>query len=172
MIKVWDPFIRIYHWSMVTIIVSNLWINEEGDPWHNWLGYIASGLVLLRVLWGFFSGPHARWSAFFPTPQRLKKFVPLMIQGREPRTLTHNPLAAVVMILMLALVLLLAVTGYMMEEIDAYFGEDWVEDLHETFSNLLLVLAGLHIGGVLLASFKHKENLILSMITGKKRDGP
>lgn len=169
MIKVWDLFIRVCHWSLVTIVVSNLWINEEGDPWHNWLGYAACGLIFLRFIWGFIGGPHVRWSAFFPTTKRLKEFFPLFIKGKEPRQLTHNPIAAIGMISMLILVILLGVTGYMMEEIDVFFGEDWVEEAHSYLSNILLAFMIIHVLGVLLASFRHRENLILAMFTGKKK---
>lgn len=169
MIQVWDLFIRIYHWSLVTIVVSNLWLNEEGDPWHNWLGYTACALILLRFFWGFIGGPYVRWSAFFPTWTRLKEFIPLLIKRRDPRILTHNPLAAVAMISMLTLVIGLGISGYLLEETDRFFGDEFMEEVHEVFANLLMVLMGIHVLGVLHGSFHHKENLIKAMFTGKKK---
>ena len=48
-------------------------------------------------------------------------------------------------------------------------GEEIVEDLHELLANGLLVLIALHVGGVILASVRHRENLTRSMVTGDKR---
>lgn len=59
------------------------------------------------------------------------------------------------------------ISGWAMKT-DALWGEDWVEELHEGLANGMLVLIALHLAGVVVASFQHKENLVRAMITGQK----
>ena len=73
------------------------------------------------------------------------------------------------MILMMLCILLLGVTGFMMSEIDYFWGEDWVVNLHSWIANSLLTLVLVHIFAALFESYRLKENLPLSMVTGKRR---
>ena len=52
---------------------------------------------------------------------------------------------------------------------DAFWGVDWVEDAHKSLVWFTIGLVVLHIAGVILASIEHKENLVRSMFTGRKR---
>ena len=73
------------------------------------------------------------------------------------------------MILMMLCILSLGITGYMMQEIDYFWGEDWVEELHGWIANSLLALVIIHVFAALFESYRLKENLPLSMVTGKRR---
>lgn len=167
--KLWDPLIRLFHWSIAAIVVANYFFNEEGDDWHQWLGYVAIAWLTVRFFWGFFGSGAARWSDFFPTRANLTAHVTALVKGEPYHRMGHSPLGGLVIILMMLCILSLGITGLMMEEIDYFWGEDWVEDLHALIANVLIALVSIHLFAALFESYRLKENLPLSMITGKRR---
>lgn len=167
--KLWDPLIRIFHWSIAAIVVANYFFNEDGGDWHQWLGYIAVVWLTVRFFWGFVGSGAARWSDFFPTRTNLTAQVTALRRGEPYHRMGHSPLGGLVMILMMLCILSLGITGFMMEEIDYFWGEDWVENLHTWIANSLIALVSIHLFAALFESYRLKENLPLSMITGKRR---
>lgn len=167
-VKVWDGFIRLFHWSLVAIVALNLFVLEEGDVAHRWLGYFAAGAVLARVLWGFVGSRHARFADWFPTPARLRAHLCAMRRGEADNHLGHNPLAGLMILTLLSVILGLAVSGWLMGT-DAYFGVEWVEELHEALSVGLQGLVAVHVLAALLMGRKLRQPLIRAMITGYKR---
>lgn len=168
-VKLWDPLIRLFHWSVAAIVVANYFLNEEGDDWHQWLGYIAIAWLTVRFFWGFFGTGAARWSDFFPTRANLTAHIGALVRGEHYHRMGHSPLGGLVMILMMLCILSLGITGFMMEEIDYFWGEDWVENVHSWIANSLIALVAIHIAAAVFESYRLKENLPLSMITGKRR---
>lgn len=168
--KLWDPVVRLSHWILAFVFFANYFFNEEGDDWHQWLGYIAVGALVVRFLWGFFGTRAARWSDFFPTPAHLAKHVRALGRGQDYERMGHSPIGALVMILMLLCILALGITGYMMQEIDRFWGVEWLETTHGTVANTLLALVIIHISAAVFLSYRLKENLPLSMITGRRAD--
>jgi len=92
---VWDRFVRLFHWSLVSCVVLNQFVLEAGETPHEWVGYTASALVLARIVWGFVGSRHARFSDFFPTPARLARHIRALARGEHPQYAGHNPLGAV-----------------------------------------------------------------------------
>lgn len=167
-VRVWDPLVRLFHWTIVTGVVLNLWVLEHGKYWHKVTGYVVVGALAIRLVWGIVGTRHARFSDFFPTPRRVVNHVRQLLAGTDPRTLGHSPLGAVMMLSLMALLAGLGVTGWMMG-LDAFWGEKWLETLHDVMANAVLGLAILHIAAAMIESVRHRENLPLAMITGRKR---
>jgi cytochrome b len=168
-IALWDPFVRVFHWSLASAFLLNYWVTEGGDEIHEWLGYTALVLVLARVVWGFGNTGAARWAAFWPTRTRLAAHWSEIRSGEPHRKLGHSAFGAVVMIGMMGGMLLLGILGFAMEEIDYFWGDDRLESIHESIADVVAVLTAIHLGGALVQSFWLRENLPLSMITGRRR---
>lgn len=166
-IRVWDMAVRLTHWGVAAIVLYAL-VDDSGDEVHRTLGYIAAGLVLFRLLWGFIGSEHSRFSAWLPRPAGALAYARALAQGRAPRFISHTPLGAMMMLAMWALILALAVTGWM-SRLDPFWGEDWPIDIHRWLANTLLGLIVVHVLAAIAMSIKGRENLVLSMITGRKR---
>lgn len=166
-LRVWDPFVRLFHWSLVGCVLVDYFVIDDGEAVHQWLGYIAAALVLARIVWGFVGSGYARFADFFPTPSRLLRHLAHMRAGRHDFHAGHNPLGALMMLALMALVLALGVTGYM-QGMDAYWGEEWLQELHEALAAILIGLAVLHVLGAIVMSRIDRINLVRAMITGVK----
>jgi len=167
-VKVWDPLVRVFHWSLV-VSFALAWISaDEWDDLHIWAGYAAAGLIAFRLVWGLFGPRYARFRQFVRSPGAVAAYVGNLLIGRERRYLGHNPAGGAMIVALIVSLALLCLTGWMYT-LDLFWGSDWLEEIHEVLANLLLVLVGLHVAGVILASLKHHENLARAMITGRKR---
>ncbi len=167
-VPIWDPLVRIGHWALVAC-VALAWISRTGGhTWHERFGYGALAIVLLRVLWGFIGPRNARFSEFVRSPKPTLRYALLVIAAREPRHVGHNPLGGWMVAALLIVISLTCFSGWLYST-DAYWGVKWVADAHEMLSDLLLGLVALHLAGVALASYRHRENLVAAMIHGRKR---
>lgn len=183
-IKVWDPLVRLFHWSLAgSFLIA--WLLE--DSWlalHVVVGYTALGLVMVRLLWGLVGPRHARFSDFVRPPAAVWAYLRDVAAFRARRHLGHNPAGGAMVVALLAAVVLTGVTGlatYGAEEFAgplAVLGHApvWaggaLEAIHEFLANLTVLLVALHVAGVLLASVQHRENLVRAMVTGRKRTEP
>lgn len=166
-VLVWDLPTRIFHWLLVIFFVGAI-LTQESEKWrlfHVTFGYSMVGLVIFRLIWGFIGSKYARFTEFVRSPQDVLDYSLKTVSGKGRRYIGHNPLGSVAVLIMLFLILLIGLTGYIVFN---DLSSEWVNELHEFFGNLLLAIVGIHIGGVFLSGLKHRENLIKSMITGKK----
>lgn len=167
-VKVWDPFVRVFHWSLVGLFAFSFLTGDEWKSAHMLSGYLIATLIALRVIWGVIGTEHARFSSFIYRPTTVLAFLADSVRMRARRYLGHNPAGGAMVIALLLAISGIATTGYMMTT-DAYWGVEWVEDTHKTLVYGTLGLIGLHLAGVLFASLEHHENLVRSMLNGWKR---
>lgn len=166
-VKVWDVGVRVFHWALVASFVTAWLTAEDLQSLHHWAGYAAAGLVALRLLMGVAGTRYARFSQFVRSPSTILRYLRDMARGRERRYLGHNPAGALMVLALLATMAGVAATGWM-QTTDRFWGLEWVETLHEALANGMLGLVLLHVGGVILASLRHRENLVRAMVTGRK----
>jgi len=200
-VKIWDPLVRIFHWSLVATFAIAYLTGDEESRLHELAGYVVLGLVAMRIVWGFVGTRYARFRDFVYRPSTVAAYAKSMLAGKPKRYLGHNPLGGAMIVALLVALLATGATGLAAQQAqegsqtvatitarvaawtpdivaravadddeDGHGGKQegvWGE-MHEFFANLTLVLVGLHIGGVLLGSLAHRENLVRAMFTGRK----
>lgn len=181
-VKVWDPFVRIFHWTLVLSFFISYFTEEDFLVIHSFAGYTVLALLLLRIIWGLIGTRYARFSDFTYSLQTIKEFIKDTFYLRAKRYLGHNPAGGAMILLMSISLLVTTLTGIAVYGIEEQAGPlsnwytqkdsicgDVFEETHEFFANFTLLLIFIHVAGVIIESFIHKENLVKSMVDGKKR---
>jgi cytochrome b len=170
-ILVWDAPVRVFHWLMVASF-AGAYLTAESERWrmlHVTLGYTMAGLVGFRFLWGLIGTRHARFSSFVRGPSAVARYLGALLRGRAEHHTGHNPAGAWAIMALLGLTLAVTVSGWTTFN---ELGGGWLEEVHEVAANLMLAVVGVHMAGVLLSSWLHRENLIGAMISGRKPGRP
>jgi cytochrome b len=167
-IRVWDRFVRLFHWSTATLVLIAFLTTDDMRWLHETAGYGVLALVAARIAWGLVGTRHALFISFIAGPRAILRYLRLLRDGRAPRYIGHNPAGGAMIVALLLLLVIVAGSGWL-SETDTYFGVPWVDHLHHISAHLLLVLVGLHVAGVVVSSWLHRENLVRAMITGRKR---
>ena len=166
-ILVWDVPTRAFHWLLAASF-AGAFLTAESERYrevHIMLGYSALGLVAFRLLWGLVGTRYARFGSFAFRPRHVLSYVKSLF-GRSPQHYVgHNPAGSWAIYSLLALSVLAGATGYATYN---DIGGHWMEDVHEATANTLLGVVLVHVGGVLVSSILHRENLVRSMLTGYK----
>ncbi len=166
-VPVWDHFVRVFHWSLAILVLIGYFTTDDGRALHHLAGYAVLLLVAARIVWGVIGPQHARFANFVTGPRTVLAYLRALRSGRAPRHLGHNPAGGAMILVLLGFLVVVAGSGWL-SETDAFFGVPWVDHLHHLSAHLLLVVIGLHVAGVVVSSWLHRENLLLAMPTGRK----
>ena len=169
-ILVWDLPTRLFHWLLAASF-AGAWLTAESERWrdvHVMLGYTMLLLVAFRIAWGFVGTRHARFSSFAYGPRDVAGYLRSIVQRRARSFTGHNPAGSWAIAALIALALVVTASGIATFN-DA--GGRWLEDLHEGAATAMLAVVFVHVGGVLVSSLLHRENLVASMLSGRKK-GP
>ena len=166
-IKVWDPLVRLFHWSLVLAFAANALMIDDDSKLHQWVGYGIIGLVLLRILWGFAGSHYARFASFPPSLEGAREQLIDIATHRSRVHVGHTPLGAWMIYNLLLALLVLCLSGYLMTT-DMFWGVEWPEEVHEVAVTWTEVSVVLHILAVIHESRRTGVNLPRAMIRGYK----
>jgi cytochrome b len=113
-VRVWDPFVRVFHWTIAALVVLALATGDEVERLHVAIGYAIAALVAVRVVWGFAGPKRARFSDFVKPPSEVLRFVGQSLRLKAARHLGHNPAGGAMIIAMFVLIAFISATGFML----------------------------------------------------------
>jgi len=177
---VWDAAVRTSHWLLV-LCVAVAWGTRDSEhvDWHAAAGYAMLVLLAFRLAWGIVGPRHARFRDFTYSPRAAVEYLVAAVHGRAPHFTGHNPAGAWSIFGLLALLVLIALTGIvaiggmhtlgpLAEHVSFSLG-DAAREWHESLAWAALALIAFHVAGALWGSAVHHENLVAAMVTGYKR---
>jgi len=167
-IRIWSPLVRLFHWGLVAAFFTSYFLDDDPD-WHENAGYVVLGLVALRLPWGIWGPPRERFSDFVYKPSTVLRYLIALLRGKSEPHLGHNPAGGYMIVALLAMLIVVTVSGALMTT-DAYWGNQIVQAIHYTSTDITIVLIVIHVCGGAVTSLLHRENLILAMITGRKNE--
>ncbi|HEY8100548.1 MAG TPA: cytochrome b/b6 domain-containing protein [Burkholderiaceae bacterium] len=181
-IRVWDLPLRLFHWTLVLLVVAAIVAQKIGGDamlWHFRFGYAALTLVLFRIVWGLVGSRYARFSDFVKRPSAAIAYIKEMRSGTSIKSLGHNPIGSFSVLALLAIILIQTISGlFASDEHDhkgplaKFLSETWPERIGEFHADvsgtLIYILVGLHVVAIAYYYFIKKENLVKPMITGDK----
>ena len=178
-INVWDPLVRVFHWSLVLSFFLAYITEDDWMNLHVAAGYAVAMLIAFRIVWGLIGTRYARFSQFVKSPAQIFLYIKKMLTFNVPHYIGHNPAAAAMIISLLVSIILLSISGMTIIAAQgegplagtfmAAFNAEWMEEIHEFIANLTMLLVLLHVGGVIFSSFLEGDNLVRAMVTGRKK---
>jgi cytochrome b len=166
--KVWDPLVRVFHWSVLLLMGANAFMLDGESMYHRWVGYTVAGFVAARIIWGFIGSHYARFASFPPSARQSVEQLTDLASGRRKIHLGHTPLGALMIYNMLLTIAVICASGYLMTT-GMFRDVEWPEVVHQAAVTWVKISVMLHVAAVLLESFRTKVNLPRAMVTGYKK---
>jgi cytochrome b len=167
-ILVWDIPARVFHLAFAVSLTAAMGIGFLADDdaplfqLHMVFGIVALFLLTIRLIMGFFGSRYSRFSSFPMRPREVVGYLINAVVSKTKRYAGNNPGSAMAAVLMFLLVPALFVSGM-------GYGGGEVGELHESFAWALLVVVGLHLAGLVWHTIRHRENISLAMVSGRKQ---
>lgn len=180
-VRVWDIPTRLFHWLIVALFAFSWWTAENDQlEWHMRSGYAILGLVIFRLYWGFAGSRSARFASFLQGPKIFLAYSARLLERSGRPALGHNPMGGWSVVAFIALLLTQTVLGLFTVDVEGLTSGPLsylvsfdtgrrFAGLHHRIFNFLLILIALHIAAMLFYWLYKRENLIIAMITGRKR---
>jgi cytochrome b len=178
---IWDIPTRLFHWSLVILVGSNLFLVGPRGGWETMVhfisGFAIAGLLLFRLIWGFIGSPRSRFADFLKSWRTVKAYAARLARLDPPHSIGHNPLGGWMIGVMLATLLGMVGTGLFaasrraagpFASLISSPAAHQIGQVHKLISNLMIGLVVLHLAGVLGDWLLTRDNLIKAMITGRK----
>lgn len=174
-VKVWDPLLRLTHWSFA-LLVPAMWWTAENSKWalHRRQGLVLLGLLVLRILWGFLGPETARFAQFVKGPRAVFAY----LRGAMSHTIGHSPLGGWSTLALLAAMLFQVSLGlFAGDPYDGMTGPlnplvsvmtaDTITDIHETFFWVVAGLIVLHLAAITFYAVRGND-LLSPMVSGDR----
>ena len=166
-VKVWDPFVRVFHWSLIVLFGFAWWSGENHDmDRHRQAGYAIFALVVFRVFWGFAGSRTARFAQFLKGPGAIMAY--LKTHDGETPSDGHNPLGGWSVAALLAVILAITLAGLFAVDVDGIESGPLASEWHETVFKAALAVIALHVLAIGYYQVLNAQNLIGPMITGRR----
>ncbi|MEP3197281.1 MAG: cytochrome b/b6 domain-containing protein [Lentilitoribacter sp.] len=178
-VKVWDVYIRIFHWLLlICILVSFISFRLDEMDIHFISGHCVLALLIFRVIWGVIGSRTALFHTFIKGPGAILNYVKNPSSEKFKGMIGHSPIAALSVIAMLVVILVQVGTGLISDDeillqgpLAKYVSGDMsyqATTYHGINAKLIIGLIVLHLAAIAFYRFIKKDNIVKPMVSGQK----
>ncbi|EGR2359296.1 cytochrome b [Vibrio parahaemolyticus] len=164
----WDPVVKVTHWAAAILFLLNFFVTKAGSDVHQYIGYTLVGIIIIRLVWGCIAPPPARLTSFLPSIPNAIKHIKEVIKTNTDSHSGHNPAGAIMIWGIWSGLIISGVSGFMMET-DQYWGEDWVELVHNGAVNITFICVCIHVCAVIMMSRMAGHSYLRYMLPKRKK---